>query len=330
MVDFNFLKSIGELEGVEGLVAQYKFKPYYYYVDIQPDVLTKYLLRRLQSQKERMFLAARENKILALINFGYLPWDSKIFDLKMGRVFHIILEEDIREEMLLSLLGLFNDEMKKQGYDFVDISVNTREVKLIHNLLRIGFILMGTSIINSINFTNNDRYLSKTKIVQKDIIFKEIEEVHISDLLKLAENAFIEEGGNINRFYADNRLCNEKVGKLYRKWFENCISGEQADKIFIAEHDKKAVGFIACKIQTTFLNTNKIIGSVPLNAIKKEYRKKGIYKDLLSMALKWFASNGCSNVEIKTQLTTLGAHYVWEDFGGRLVSSEYNFHKWLK
>jgi len=149
-------------------------------------------------------------------------------------------------------------------------------------------------------------------------------------VLKLAESAFIEEGGNLNRFYVEDHLSNERVGELYRKWFENCMSGEQADKIFIAEHDKKAVGFIACRIRTASLNINKIIGSVPLNAIEKEYRKKGIYRGLVSRALNWFANNQCTNVEIKTQLTTLGPQYVWQDFGGRLVTSEYDFHKWLK
>jgi len=322
-----FLDNFSKLKDINNFLFQYKFKPYYYYRDIKERGLTRFFLNKLKSQKNIRFLIAFEdnNQPIALIGFSYLPWDSKIFKLKMGRILFVVTSKNVTVETLSTLIDSIIKLLKKEEFDFVDISANTMEVKLTACLGNADFKLMGTSTIYTIDVTNTTFPLTITK----GIIFKEIEEVHVPCMLNLAEKAFIEYDANLNRFYADDRLTPQKVGNLYREWFSNCLTGEQADKIFVAEYNTRAVGFIACKIQK-LSPINKTIGSVPLNALEKEFRHRGIYKSLVTMALNWFSKNNCNNAEIKTQITTLAPQYVWQKFGGRLVSSEYNFHNWLK
>jgi hypothetical protein len=326
MLTLRFLNNLDELNGAEAFLSAYKFKPYHYYHDIVPERLSEFFRTKLKGGKEMRFLAAFEsNKIIIIISFCYLPWDSEIYNLRMGRILFTIVKENVNQRVLSKSLKAVTQEMRSEGFDFVDISVNTHEIKTVHALESNGFRFMGTSVIYGINMTNK----TITPIRPKGIIFKEIEKSHVQEMLKLAKNAFVKYGINLNRFYLDMKLPREKVSLMYKEWLANCISDEQADKVFIAELGKKAIGFIACKIENES-EIGKRIGRVPLNAVAKEYSGRGLYKGLVAKSLKWFIEKKCDYVETKTQISTVAPQHVWQMYGGRLVDSAYSFHKWFK
>ncbi|RLJ04628.1 MAG: hypothetical protein DRP08_01265, partial [Candidatus Aenigmatarchaeota archaeon] len=193
-------------------------------------------------------------------------------------------------------------------------------------LEEVGFRFMSTIVIYGLEIKKSRKI---SCVIPNEIIIRELNKNDIPFLLNLAETAFVEDELNLSRFYVDQNIPKEKVAKIYKEWLLNCVSGVTADKIFIAVNKNIPIGFITCKI----LNPKYVdltIGDIPLNAVAKQFRGKGIYKALVAKALKWFKIKKCDYVEIKTQLTTLAPQYVWQKYDGRLLNAEYHFHKWFK
>lgn len=309
------------LYGFKKLLKNYPYKPFYYY-NFDDDILTDVMLEEIKGQNYATYITSvASDNTMCFSSILYLEFDSSIFGLKVGRVSHFITNvEDPR--YYLDKLCQFCIE---NDYDFADISVDTMESHLLPILQDKGFCFLGVIVTYSIEVLREAKQFKR----KFGGLIREIEDDDVDFLAEIVESSFSEQGENQNRFFLDSNLPNNKVGKLYRRWFENCVSGERADKIFVAEKEGIPVGFIACDVKKIEKLRAKI-GAVPLNAVLKDYRRQGVYKALASEALNWFKGEKCKYVEIRTQLSTLAPQYVWQSFNGRLVKSEYVFHKWFK
>lgn len=311
--------------GLEEVIESYKYKPYFYY-PVSPIYLKDLFMKSLQNKKRTFIVLEKDNKPIAFADFGFLPWDSKILQVKAGRIFNLIILEKKERIKLIDFLIEICKIFESENYDFIHIKVNYKEPTLAYFLEKIGFKFMSTVVIYSLKLT---KIQNISYNVPEGVTIRELNKKDIPFLLNLAEIAFIEDELNLSRFYVDHNIPKEKVAKIYKEWLLNCISGMAADKVFVAVNKNIPIGFITCKI----LNPKYIdltIGDVPLNAVAKKFRGKGIYKALVAKALKWFKIKKCDYVEIKTQLTTLAPQYIWQKYGGRLVNAEYHFHKWFK
>lgn len=307
--------------GFKKLFKNYPYKSYYYY-DFDEVQLTEVMLEQIERQNDATYITAvASDNTMCFSSVLYLEFDSSIFGLKVGRVSQFITNvADPRYYIdKLCQFCIEND------YDFVDISINTMESQLLPIFQDKGFCCLGVITTYSIDISREAKQFKR----EFRGLIRELEDDDVDFLLEIVESSFSGQGENQNRFFLDINLPNNKVGKLYRRWFENCVSGERAGKILVAETEGIPVGFIACDVKKIEKFEAKI-GTVPLNAISKDYRRQGIYKALVSEALNWFIEEKCKYVEIRTQLSTLAPQYVWQNFSGRLVKSEYVFHKWFK
>ena len=309
------------LYGVKKLFKNHPYKSFYYY-DFDEVQLTEVMLEQIEGQNNATYITAvASDNRMCFSSVLYLKFDSNIFGLKVGRISQFITNFEDPRYYLDKLCQFFIEN----DYDFADISINTMESQLLPILQDKGFCFLGVIVTYSIEV------LKEAKQFKRKFggLIRELEDDDVDFVSEIVERSFSGEGENQNRFFLDTNLPNKKVGKLYRRWFENCVSGERADKIFVAEKKGIPVGFIACDVKKIEKLRAKI-GTVPLNAVLKDYRRQGVYKALASEALNWFKEEKCKYVEIRTQLSTLAPQYVWQNFNGRLVKSEYVFHKWFK
>ncbi len=316
-----FLNQNDVLTNLKSLLIKYPFKPYYYY-NYKEAKIADLFFEHIRNQENGTYIQyTGPQKNLGFSLIKRLKFDSNIFNLKMGRI-TIFIDNNVDPAPFIQEICKYFSE---KGYEFIDIAINSMETYLLNFFQNQGFKFINTIVTYSVDFSKLKR---EHKSVDKCNI-RELKNNDIPILSNIVKKSFSNKKENLNRFILDNGFEKDKVGALYRKWFSNCVSGEQAEKIFVAEMNSMPIGFIACKIKM-LKSLGVRVGEVPLNAISDKFRKLGIYKELVLKAFEWFSTQKCTHVEIRTQITTLAPQYVWQEIGGRLVKSEYVLHKWIE
>jgi len=320
-MDYTILEKIPDTDAFLRFISKYPYKPYYY-LSIPEYACNDHFINRLNQKKDSIFLVGhkgREYRFFCALK--HLDFDSDIFGHKMGRLECLYLKgEGITPSPLNEILAYSSEN----NYDFIDVSINTQESHLIPVLSDTMFRFTGTVVTYGIDLSKWKRPAGK----EQGLRIRDIQKQDYQDVFRIAEDSFSDKANNLNRFIIDGRLKDSSIALLYRRWTENCISGRRAQKVLVADIDGKTVGFIACNVHDIDEAGLKI-GDIPLNAVDRNYRQKGIYKELVLSAFEWFSNQGIGYVEIKTQITTVVPQYVWQKNGGKLVKSEYNFHKWI-
>ena len=310
---------------IKPLVTFLQFKPYHYY-NINNQRLNEYFFTLIK--KEDIILVIKEKeKILGASVIVDLPWDSNIFGIKMAKISFILPEENLTNPMniinqlLLNILSLG----KEKNIKHLSCQINPHEFSLIHALEINGFKLMDTIVIHSISLKGK---IFKSEKIDLKYVIREANQRDWPAMQELAGTAFFTSNIFLSRFYVDS-LLKKNTSKLYKEWLSNSFKGEQADIVFVADIDGKAVGFITCRLLNRKLTEilNKKIGIIPLNAVSSKFRGQGIYTQLLKHSLNWFKKQGTDFVEIKTQIISLPVQWAWQKLEGKLVSSYHSFHK---
>jgi dTDP-4-amino-4,6-dideoxy-D-galactose acyltransferase len=125
-----------------------------------------------------------------------------------------------------------------------------------------------------------------------------------------------------SRFYFDGnfpyRLCDE----LYETWIERSCRG-WAKNVLVAEEAGDLEGYLTCHLLSPG------IGQIGLVAVGDRARGKGIGKDLVSSAARWFAQEGVENISVVTQGRNVRAQRLYQRCGFAIRSVELWFHRWF-
>ena len=93
--------------------------------------------------------------------------------------------------------------------------------------------------------------------------------------------------------------------------------------MLVAEIDGRVIGFGALKA---------VGGGVfdgPLYAVAPAFRRRGVYRDLVSASLLWGRNMGFTVMDYSTQLTNVAAQRAVTQLGFVPERSFYTFHLWL-
>lgn len=321
LTESSLVGKIPDDEKFRKFLSGYRYKPFYY-LSAPDELIDDYFFRTLESKTGTRFLLGRTGgEYTYCVVIRHLDFDTDIFECKMARIEHLHSVSEHFNEAVDSVLGF----LARNKYEFVDITIDSNDFKLMSALNDGGFRYVGGAVTSGLDIPK----LINIREDLKKAVIRPYQESDYENVVRIATDSFTRHTENLNRFIIDGRFNEANVGVLYRRWIENCISGKLAQKVLVADIDGNAVGFIACSVIEIQKN-RLIIGDIPLNAVDRSYRKKGIYRALVESALEWFGDCGIGYVVIKTQMTTLAPQYVWQKFGGKLVKSEYNFHKWLR
>lgn len=216
----------------------------------------------------------------------FLEWDSSFFEKKIGRF----------ECDLLTMIEL--DTLIKgkstQNYDLVYLFTNNIEKEVDNYLKNRGIHVIDHKVTYAIN--------GEFQACKGSDFIEPYQGSLTKDLLNLALLS-----GHESRFKKDP-LLNPKFNLLYTQWIEKSLSGQLADRVFVAKNGKRISGFVTA-------NNNNKEGQIGLIAVDPAYHGQGIGRLLIQAAHNWYSENKLTRATVVTQLTNKGACRLYETMG---------------
>ena len=142
-------------------------------------------------------------------------------------------------------------------------------------------------------------------------------------LVDIARKAFSKD-----RFHLDNNISKEKADSLFGEWVKNSCEKKYTDRIFVAERNNEAIGFLTFSLDKKLKeHTGYKICGYGLSAVSPKI--KGIYPALVKAAIQDIITHfDC--LEFDTQLDNYKVIKIWQKFGFDFLKAKHTFHRWIK
>lgn len=125
-----------------------------------------------------------------------------------------------------------------------------------------------------------------------------------------------------SRFFFDPHFAGERCEALYEAWIERSCGG-WADAVFVAQADGSPAGYCTCHLGEDGC------GSIGLVGIAAPARGRGLGRELLRSALRYFQAHGALRVQVVTQGRNSGAQRFYRQSGFFTESVMLWYHNWL-
>ena len=138
---------------------------------------------------------------------------------------------------------------------------------------------------------------------------------------EVAAQAF---AGYFGHYHADARLARADCDALYVDWAErSCLSKELADQVLVAVPDAKIAAFATLRLNDAEEGEGVLFGVAP------EAQGRGLYRALMSGAMRRLKARGAQRMVVSTQINNVAVQKVWSRLGFEPSKSYYTFHKWF-
>jgi dTDP-4-amino-4,6-dideoxy-D-galactose acyltransferase len=220
-----------------------------------------------------------------------LEWDSEFFNLKIGEI----------------NIGIEEFEIDDNSYDLLYVK-SKNEINLVSKEYKNTFA---------------DQILTYIKDVETPI------ENDFKGVMPFDENKFSIEklyelsyvGGKYSRFNLDERFDNEKFKKLYRVWIDNSLNGKNADELLVYQENDELIGFVTYKIDND-------VATYHLLAVSPEHQGRKIGIKLFDYVAHKMHKINIKKLMIPTQKSNIGACYIYEKLGYKIIEEKYIKHYW--
>lgn len=232
----------------------------------------------------------------------YLNWDSDYFDLKIGK---ISCAENCDEQELSILL----EKAKEENYQLLYVFSPKKQFST-DFLVKNNGKLVDTKVIYELNASE---FSANKSFEIEDYTEKQIN----SELLELAYLS-----GQHSRFRLDKRLPENSFESMYKTWIEKSVSGEMADKVFIAKQNNEILGFVTLKLRNG-------VGEIGLIAVSEQVQGKKIGTKLIDTCILYLKENSIEKLTVPTQKTNKQACGFYEKYGFQQYSQTAIYHFWI-
>ncbi len=216
-----------------------------------------------------------------------LDWDSDFFGFEVGE---IIDDNDLNDANDFQLLIL------KQ------IDNKTIEIENFENTFAETKVIFSKKLQNTID-----------KITISDTDF---EPLQADDLYDLAY-----ESGKQSRFLLDKNFGENKFKDLYKKWIDNSLNKQFADKTFYIKNKNSIAGFVSIKKH----QNHATIGLIAVDATQQG---QGIGKKLLQKAEQFCVESNLFELQIPTQKSNVQACGFYTKNGYKIIEETIIKHYW--
>lgn len=144
-----------------------------------------------------------------------------------------------------------------------------------------------------------------------------IKKANVADKEKIYQIA--SKAWKLDRYHVEKGLDREKADRF---WAEVAVKNfDDPDTVtFVAEANKKIVGFIQVKINKDLSEFWGLKwGTICLVGVDPDAQAKGIGKTLLKKAIRWFKKMGCKKVDVSTDINNIGALKMYTSQGFYIV-----------
>lgn len=118
--------------------------------------------------------------------------------------------------------------------------------------------------------------------------------------------------------YHISHVTDHKAGKVYENWIRGSLSGENEDKIVVAEWQGEPIGFVT-------IGEDDFCVEGILSAVSDQYRQYGAYKAMIAYAINYAYGKGKCFIT-STQFDNFIVQGVWNSLGLKPFYSIYNIH----
>jgi len=329
-MEFRVDSSISQ-EEIKNLLKDYKFLPFREYgLDknkLENFTASKTIYRLKRKEAEAVTVRGDKSKLLGLVTFSKLDWDSTHFGIPMAIISDVIISEEVSNlrETKKRTITLALSELQKRGIRHVSTKVDIYDIATAQALEMAGFRLMDTTVIYGFDFRK-----SKIPKFEDQCTLRLAKSEDENALIGVAKISFSKTRISDDRFHADPDLSQEKSDALYVEWIRNSIRGEIADAIIVAEMGGKPVGFTTIenfRVKTDQVGVN--IGALILSAVIPEARGRGVYTSMIRKGLEYLKPM-VDIAELGTQITNFPVQKAWSTLGFKLTSGAYAFHRTLQ
>jgi dTDP-4-amino-4,6-dideoxy-D-galactose acyltransferase len=233
-----------------------------------------------------------------------LEWDSRFFNLKIGRIKKIEINQETFESIMAwareySLDCLYF--LSKRKHRLFEIQPPD------YTLYYVGDrVLLERELNASSETIRNSAAVSIRPVQEPDIPFLE----------KVAQDAF-----GSTRFCTDPHFPESDCRRLYATWTQKSCRG-MADTVFVALQQQIPVGFITC-----YLNDSGA-GQIGLLAVDQPFRHLGIGRALLLESVNYFKHRGVHRLQVITQAGIRSGLPVYLKMGFVKKNVNYWYHIW--
>ena len=136
--------------------------------------------------------------------------------------------------------------------------------------------------------------------VSNDLRFSEAAQAD-SELLQNLIPAIFK--GYTNHYFSNPLLDKEKIVEGYTEWAINYVNAPQKVNFIVYKNDIPA-GFITCSYE-------KDAAEIILNGVVPEFRRGGIYTDMVRFVKKYFFKRDIEIIKVSTQIQNFAVQNVW-------------------
>jgi hypothetical protein len=311
----------GELAAVEPLVHGYAFKPYRNY---------RMMPRKTQSAVMRTevadTLAHGDGIVLHLLDGGeeamavarVLAWDSRFFEIPMGRVDYVLASSD---HLVPCVIERTVEALRARGVRHISARVDVADVATVAACEANGFRLMD-ALVTYITRPGKE----PPNNVREVGTIRPFEPRDAAELLEIASAAY---AGFRGRFHLDPHIADDRCDAFYVEWARQSLGGTMADMTLVSEGaDGRLLGFLAFRRREPVSS----VGRVPvfgggLGACRTD--TPGAYAGLIRSGTLWAHTHG-GVAECQTQNYNFPTIRIYEAVGAHYVRAEYTLHRWVE
>lgn len=228
-----------------------------------------------------------------------LVWDSLFFGYSVGKIDLSVTDKNLLSRIL--------NESKVGGYKLIYVFLPYSETLSDDFLREYNGLLADIKVI----------YQCRIKDVAESAVMLEEYDGSADGLYPLAYAS-----GAYSRFLTDKNFSKEFFYRLYRKWIDNSLNKQLADKVFVYRDGGMIAGFVTLK----FCENG---GSIGLIAVDRAFRGMSIGSCLIDSCKKCVLNNDVKILSVATQLNNNIACSFYEK-NGFVKSQIMNiYHFWL-
>jgi ribosomal protein S18 acetylase RimI-like enzyme len=231
-----------------------------------------------------------------------LEWDTQFFGINVGRV----TEPDLQPEQL----KLVHDQSRDHGIQLLYWLASPLCKNLGSLASESGFRFMDFRLEFDI------RIAEDSKASPPPLSIRPYEEKDIQSLVEIAHEVHTD-----SRFYLDP-IFRDQSPRLFEKWIERDVSRSHGI-VFVADIGEGACGYCTCHAHPNQAD----VGQIGLVGVHPQAAGKGLGKNLIATALRWFENSGFQSVSVATQGANIAAQRLYQNAGFKTRSSGVWFHK---
>jgi len=279
-------------------------------------------VRTSMGDKESISCVAMQGReARGFAGFKILSWDSEQLGIAAARVDYLVAtgayeqQRLIKDKLLESVLGVARD----RGIWHLSARVDASDLSSLHAYEEAGFITVDGILTFACELS-----AAHSSPAATDFAIRLATAADADATGELARNAY-----EFDRFHADPFINPHRADELHATWLQNSCKGLAADAVLVAEDEAGLLGFVTCARNRNSGKVNDSDGTIVLVATAARARGRGVGRAMTMAALEWFRDQGCTHVEVGTQIRNIAASRLYQDCGFKIVGSAISLRKLL-